>query len=90
MALRAGRDARSWAKVLLPSPENCSLRRLGDHSASSSSALPGLASSENNCASAFRRASCTALNTGSNHKTNDSRQKVLPLKKIFPGEYIIG
>lgn len=47
MALRAGRDARSWAKVLLPSPENCSLRRLGDHSASSSSALPGLASSEN-------------------------------------------
>lgn len=54
MALRAGRDARSWAKDLLPSPENCSLRRLGDHSASSSSAFPGLASSENNCASAFR------------------------------------
>lgn len=54
MALRAGRDARSWAKDLLASPENCSLRRLGDHSASSSSAFPGLASSENNCASAFR------------------------------------
>lgn len=53
MALRAGRDARGWAKDLLPSPENCSLRRLGDHSASSSSAFPGLASSENNCVSAF-------------------------------------
>lgn len=47
-ALRAGRDARGWAKDLLPSPENCSLRHLGDHSASSSSAFPGLASSENN------------------------------------------
>lgn len=68
MALRAGRDARSWAKVLLPIPENCSLRRLGDHSASSSSALPGLASSENNCASAFR--SCTPY-----HPENEKPQE---------------